>query len=195
MVDGFVIPLNIRCRLPYMDMRLYTDKEWDELPHIHITREEEWDPSIINHEQSDDQDWYDKQPSTPLLFPLFDKHGDLCHHIEAHASCFDPVGRDSIPIEELDDDSIFEDAKDELDDDDDTTLADLDDSVDQCMYQSNFHHLVCNIDSTISEDELISHGPKKITPPDQEYGALKPHFAWLPVEIIKKTFSETTQYV
>ena len=74
------------------------------------------------------------------------------------------------------------------------TLANLDDSIDQCMYQSNFHCLVCNINSTVSEDELIYHGPKKITPFDQDYGALKPYFAWLPVEIIKKTFSETTQY-
>ena len=100
MVDGFVIPLNIRCGLPYMDMCPYTDKEWDELPHIHITREEDWDPSVLNHEQSDNQDWYDQQPSMPLLFPLFDEHGDLCHHIEAHASCFNLVDRDSIPIEE-----------------------------------------------------------------------------------------------
>ena len=52
---------------------------------------------------------------------------------------------------------------------------------------------MCNI-STKSEDELISHGPKKITPSDQDYGALKPLFAWLLVKIIKKTFSETTQY-
>ena len=47
---------------------------------------------------------------------------------------------------------------------------------------------------TVLDDELISHGPKKIAPSDQDYGALKPCFAWLPVEIIKKTFSETTQY-
>ena len=114
-----------------MDMHPYTDKEWDELPHIHITREEDWDPSILNHEQSDDQDWYDQQPSMLLLFPLFDERGDLYHHIEAHASCFDPFGRDPLPIKEIDDDSIFEDAKDELDDDNDTTLADLNNSIDQ----------------------------------------------------------------
>ena len=66
MIDGFVIPLNIRCRLPYMDICPYMDEECDELPQIHITREDDWDPSILNHEQSDDQDWYDQQPSIAL---------------------------------------------------------------------------------------------------------------------------------
>ena len=61
----------------------YMDKEWDELLHIHLTREEDWDPSILDHEQSDNQDWYDQQPSRPLLFPVFDEHGDLHQHIEA----------------------------------------------------------------------------------------------------------------
>ena len=131
----------------------------------------------------------------PLLFPMFDEHGDLHHHIEAHTSHFNHACQwRPYPIEDIDDDPIFEDAKDELDDDDDTTLADLDDSIDQYVYQSNFHCLVCNVDSTVLEDELISHGPKKIAPSDQDYGALKPWFAWLPVKIIKKTFSETTQY-
>ena len=130
MIDGFVIPLNIRHRLPYMDMCPYTDKEWDELLHIHITREDDWDPSILDHEQSDDQDWHDQQPSTPLLFLMFDKHGDLHHCIEAHTSRFDHVGGDPYPIKDIDDDSIFEDARDEIDDGNDMTLADLDDSVD-----------------------------------------------------------------
>ena len=114
MIDGFVIPLNIRHRLPYMDMCPYTDKEWDELPHIHITREEDWDSSILDHEQSDDQDWYNQQPSMPLLFPMFDEHGELCHHIEAHTSCLDHVSGEPLPIEEVDEDSIFEDARDEM---------------------------------------------------------------------------------
>ena len=129
MIDGFVIPLNIRCGLAYMDMHPYMDKEWDELPHIHITREEDWDPSVLNHEQSDDQDWYDQQPSMPLLFPMFDEHGDLHHHIEAHTSHLGHVDGEPLPIEEIDDDSIFEDTRDEMDDDNDVTLANLDNSI------------------------------------------------------------------
>ena len=105
MTDGFVIPLNIRCGFPYMDMCPCMDKEWDELLHIHITREEDWGPSVLDHEQSDDQDWYDQQPSMPL--PLFDEHGELCHCIEqTHTSHLDHVGGEPLPIEEIDDDSM-----------------------------------------------------------------------------------------
>jgi len=35
--DGFVFPVNIRCRLPYLDMQPFTDMEWDKLPHVIIT--------------------------------------------------------------------------------------------------------------------------------------------------------------
>jgi len=35
--DGYVFTVNIRCGLPYLDMRPFTDKEWEELPHITIT--------------------------------------------------------------------------------------------------------------------------------------------------------------
>ena len=50
-------------------MRPFTDKEWDELPHVILTHKNNWDPCVLNHAQSDDQDWYDQLPSTPLLFP------------------------------------------------------------------------------------------------------------------------------
>ena len=60
-------------------------------------------------------------------FPMFDEHGDLCHRIEVHTSHIDHVNAEPLPIEEGDDDSIFEDARDEMVDDNDVTLANLDD--------------------------------------------------------------------
>jgi hypothetical protein len=38
------------------------------------------------------------------------------------------------------------------------------------------------------------HGPRKISETHRDYDALRPHFAWLPTNIIKKTFKVTTQY-
>ena len=55
----------------------FTDKEWDDLPHVIITHNDIWDPSILDHEQPDDKNWYDQLPSTPLLFPVFDEQGEL----------------------------------------------------------------------------------------------------------------------
>jgi len=69
--------------LPYLDMQPFTDAEWDELPHVTITHEADWDPEVLNNELSDDQDWFDGLPETPLLFPLFDEQGALRPHVLA----------------------------------------------------------------------------------------------------------------
>ncbi len=33
-IDGYVHPLDIKHGLPYLQIRLYTDTEWDTLPHV-----------------------------------------------------------------------------------------------------------------------------------------------------------------
>ena len=63
-----------------------TDQEWEDLPHIHLMHEDDWDPSVLDHKQSGDQEWYDKHHSMPLLFLMFDKQDNIHQNIEAHAS-------------------------------------------------------------------------------------------------------------
>jgi hypothetical protein len=192
-VDRFIIPLNIYHGLPYLDMCPYTDEEWKELPHVHITCEEDWDPSILDHEQSVNQDWYEQQPSTPLLFPMFDEHRELHHHIEAHTSRVIHNDGETMVKGECHDNTIFVDARSELIEDDDVTIEDVVESMDHCVYQANIHCLIHNVDATIFDGDSLIHGPKCTSPSKQDYEALKPCFALLPMEIIKKTFSETTQ--
>ena len=36
-LDGYIIPLNIRSGLPYMSICPFTNKEWDNLPHVILT--------------------------------------------------------------------------------------------------------------------------------------------------------------
>ena len=45
-LDGYVIPINIVGGLPYISMRPYTDDEWDHLPHLILTSDLDWDPTI-----------------------------------------------------------------------------------------------------------------------------------------------------
>ena len=53
-LDGYTIPLlNIQARLPYMTICPYTAKEWDNLPHVILTADTDWDPSVIDHELED----------------------------------------------------------------------------------------------------------------------------------------------
>jgi hypothetical protein len=55
--DGYTIPLSIMDGLARLDFRPYTDQEWDSLPHVFLTDEENWDPSVLDHEYSYVEEW------------------------------------------------------------------------------------------------------------------------------------------
>ncbi|HEY9709439.1 MAG TPA: hypothetical protein V6D48_14645, partial [Oculatellaceae cyanobacterium] len=80
-LDGYIIPLNMRQGLPYMTIRPYTDKEWETLPHVILTADVDWDPSILDCEQEDNEEWYNAMEDLPKLtpYPLFDEYGDYRH--------------------------------------------------------------------------------------------------------------------
>ena len=52
--------------------------EWEMLPHVHWTRDSDWDPAIFNHEFGDNDDEWDD----PVMDhrDLFDKVGNYCNH-------------------------------------------------------------------------------------------------------------------
>ena len=83
-LDGYIIPLNIQSGLPYMSMRPYTDTEWDNLPHVILTDDTDWDPPVIDCELEDGKEWFDAMQDLPDIVPdsLFDDVGDykLVHH-------------------------------------------------------------------------------------------------------------------
>jgi hypothetical protein len=80
--DGYILPLNIRMGLPYLSMHLFTDEEWDSLPHIILTSEREWDPSCLDRELDSDEKWFDvlsKEVEYPLkgIFNLLGEY-EIC---------------------------------------------------------------------------------------------------------------------
>ena len=77
-LDGYIIPLNIRSGLPYMNMRPYTNKEWEDLPHVILTADADWDPSIMDNKQEDNKEWYNAMQDLSILTAdgLFDDIGD-----------------------------------------------------------------------------------------------------------------------
>jgi hypothetical protein len=96
---------------------------------------------------------------------------------------------------ESSDNTVFGDAiRSELVEGDEATILDVNESMDHCVCQANIHHLVHNEDATMFNNDFISHGSKSTLPSEQDYEVLKPCYAWLPMETIKMTFSETTQY-
>ena len=44
--DGYAHPIDIHQGLPYVQMRPYTDDEWDTLPHVVWTADTTWDPFL-----------------------------------------------------------------------------------------------------------------------------------------------------
>jgi hypothetical protein len=80
--DGYVIPLKIVNGLPrFPSMRPFTDDEWEELPHVFLTRNKEWDPSIMDHDPTEDECWYDAiaQVEADPAVNLFDEFGEYRH--------------------------------------------------------------------------------------------------------------------
>ena len=56
--DGYTVPIQFTDGLPYVKIRPYTDKEWDELPHVFLTDDQQWDPEVLDH-KLEDEEWMD----------------------------------------------------------------------------------------------------------------------------------------
>ena len=70
--DGYCIPLNIKSGLPYMSMRPYTDSEWNSLPHVIMTSDATWDPTVLDNTIDDNETWFnavDSHTHTQQPFP------------------------------------------------------------------------------------------------------------------------------
>ena len=91
--DGYSIPLNIKNALPRMHLRPYTDEEWNSLPHVFLTSEETWDPSVLDLDISDDSDWFNSVIHEDLDDPhsLFDDVGNYRQRVHIHSTSVSPL--------------------------------------------------------------------------------------------------------
>jgi hypothetical protein len=81
--DGYAFPLDIIDGLPHLDVRPYTDDEWNDpnIPHVIMTGDDEWDPGCLDCTISDDMRWYhttSDMERDPDLRP-FDEFGNFRH--------------------------------------------------------------------------------------------------------------------
>ena len=67
-LEGFVIPMNFVNGLPYIPIRPFTNAEWNSLPHVILTSDEEWDPSIIDGNVTDDEAIMNNIPINPTNY-------------------------------------------------------------------------------------------------------------------------------
>jgi hypothetical protein len=82
-VDGITIPLAIRNGLPYMDMKPCTPEEFEQLPHIVLTSDAEWDPTVLDFEYDSSNNYStDFAPTSTILDPRIDHEGNMIHTTE-----------------------------------------------------------------------------------------------------------------
>jgi hypothetical protein len=71
-LDGYSIFLSIKDGLACLSIRLYTDLEFDNLPHVILTSGLDWDPSVLDQVSKEDEQWGD----IPDLESSVDEFGD-----------------------------------------------------------------------------------------------------------------------
>jgi hypothetical protein len=64
-LDGYVVPLDVKSGLPYVKMQLYTNQESDLLPHVILTGDGNWNPSVLDHSLTDYEQWYNAVSDFP----------------------------------------------------------------------------------------------------------------------------------
>jgi hypothetical protein len=64
--DGYFIPLDILNGLPYFKLQHLTDEEMEMLPHVVLTSDNDWDPTILdNITDKDTSKWYPDNDESP----------------------------------------------------------------------------------------------------------------------------------
>ncbi len=82
-----------------MKLRPYTDKEWESLPHVFLTSDNNWDPSILDLNIDDDELWFDSI-SDDHEYPIshrYDEYGNYRNRVEVQSSTTTLI-EDSIDI-------------------------------------------------------------------------------------------------
>ena len=183
-LDGYVIPLSIQSGLARLPIRPYTDHEWETLPHVFLTSETEWDPSVLDHAPPEDVAWGvtpGENVDSLVTGSPFDEFGEYRHRvIVQYAGFFDRHDNDN----------------------------DIDDVIDQCVfhaqhpwdvdpaiiYAANEHAIDGAGGDSITPDTVIDVTPKVVSKRNPDFAALRPFFGWLSPTIIQKTIENTTQY-
>jgi hypothetical protein len=75
---GYIISINVTSGLPYIQQRPCTDDEYTRHPHVFLTSNANWDPSVLDHDADDDIQWYNAMTDeAPEIDPVFDEFGNV----------------------------------------------------------------------------------------------------------------------
>ena len=206
--DGYSIPLNIKNALPRMHLRPYTDEEWNSLPHVFLTSEETWDPSVLDLDISDDSNWFNSVIHEDLDDPhsLFDDVGNYRQRVHIQSTSISHLedSVDTCVMYHTNKHLLFDINWSQLD-----PIPTISSSSDWCTtpsYTTSSTTLATNCDqpqrsdtnhfyyNVFNGEQSLPTKPVRVTPSTPDYEKQRPLFGWLPVDTIKRTYDLTTQY-
>jgi len=74
-VEEYIIPLSFSNGLAYLELRPFTNKEWEKLPRIAVTNDVPWDPSIYDFDPLKDK--VPLMKDNPHIYEGFDENGEF----------------------------------------------------------------------------------------------------------------------
>jgi hypothetical protein len=184
--DGYTIPLAIKDGLARLAIRPFTDLEYDSLPHVFLTHEANWDPSVLDHEYNSVEEWFDatQRIDTDPAANRFDDIGHYRRRVVVQE--YDNKYYQSYNLDVRNDpDIVVEPTLEE------TNVPPMDD-----LTETDIPHpdIVNEIPNPVEQDHDHSVKPKIITTKEPPYEMLRPKFGWLSTDVIQKTYKHTTQY-
>ena len=162
-VDGYIVPLAFRSGLPYLHVRPYTDTEFNVLPHVIMTSDQDWDPTVLDCDHNDTDTPPDGTvPNGPSLHDNFNQHGEY-------------MDRYVVTMADMQD----------------TTLEDL--PLPPYLLFRHDQHMA---GPAVPDNDVtpVPTQARTVSRADPDYDALRPLFAYQPVEAIKHTWLNSTQF-
>ena len=221
-LEGYVIPLQFCQGLAYLPMTPPTDKDLDELPHVILTSDGKWDPSILDNEfdLTNLDDELDELPKENVYGDIrFDPTGNYRGVYNSHCKPSSQVkvkllnSKDKLQTSSEVKDKLFY-SKDKLLHSKDKLCHSKDKDIGYLHSKDkNFHsnNTICSeygehndlssiidmdledyVESCIKNVRLAHRLDWKTSTPDAE--ALQPYLLWQPPEVITHTLAATTQW-
>ena len=193
-LDGYVLPLQVQQGLARLPIRPFTDREWDTLPHVIMTDDLDWDPTVLDYSH-DTERWFDTiahVADTLPPQPEYDQYGNYRFSYNDN-SVFDV--QHAYIYARLDE-SVLQDVRSVFNID---VIADV---IDHAVYYEVYHEFVVPDvpdDPPVFDDvhppiPIPIIEPRAVNRQSPDYGRLRPYFGWISAERVKQTLDNTTQF-
>ena len=199
-VDGYYIPINIIRGLPYIQMEPNTAKEFDTLPHLILTQGGEWDPTVLDHILTDNDDWMNevKHEGDDIYLSPFDERGEYKDRQPPNPGATleppeGPVNEDPDPdyievnFHKIDATFEIHEAYQEVNNLNKVFVYEGEGMPDD---ESEDQPEILDDDG---EDDIEATPPVETKPRPIDYSKYRPNFLHVPTDKIRRTFAATTQ--